>query len=83
MAIPYIYFLYIYLAGVGFLLLFGLSSLYHMLRFGFLSFVSVFTTFIMTAGVLTILFLSYQVLSLIDWKQSWDLTILFKAVNPF
>ncbi len=83
MAIPFIYFLYVYLAGVGFLLLFGLSALYHMLRFGFLSLVSVATTFLMIAGVLTILFLSYQVLMQIDWQQAWDLEILFKAINPF
>lgn len=83
MVIPYIYFLYAYLAAVVFLLLFGLSALYHMLRFGFLSLVSVTTTFVMIAGVLILLFLSYQILLQIDWQQAWDLEILFKAVNPF
>jgi len=83
LAIPYVFFLGLYLLGAAIVLLFGLSSLFHLLRFGFLSPVSVTMTFFLIAGTVVIVFLSYHSLVLIDWSHSLDLTVVWQAINPF
>ncbi|MBU1039145.1 hypothetical protein KKC17_02900 [Patescibacteria group bacterium] len=83
LAIPYLFFLGLYLLAVVILLFFGLASLYHLLRFSALSPVSVTMTFIMMAGTAIIIFLSYQQLIVIDWQQSLDLRLVLQALNPF
>lgn len=83
MLIPYLLFLAIYLLGVLVVLLFGLSSLWHLLRYGSLSFNSVSLTLLMIAGTVIILFLSYRWLSAIDWSQTFDLTDFIFNLNPF
>lgn len=83
MAIPYVIFLGLYFLGVVILTFFAISSLYHLLKFGFFSPTSIFTTFIMIAGTALILFISYRELGAIDWSQSLDLEFVFKTINPF
>lgn len=83
MAIPYIVFLGLYLLAVVILAFFALASLYHLLKFGYFSPTSIFTTFIMIAGTALIVFISYRELSAIDWSQSLDLEFVFSVINPF
>ena len=83
MFIPYYIFLILYLLGTGIVLLFALSSLFHLLKFGFFSPTSVFMTFILMAGMALILFISYQYLSPIDWQQELDVWEFMQTINPF
>lgn len=80
--IPYVGFLYFYLAVIVCLLLFGASSLYHLLKFGFFSPTSITMTFVMLAGTAFILFVSYEKLSPIDWGQTFDILSALQDINP-
>lgn len=82
LTIPYVAFLGLYLIVVVVMLFFALSSLYHLLRFGFFSPTSITMTFIMLAGTAFILFASYEQLVLIDWGQSLDLVTFVQELNP-
>jgi len=82
MAIPYIIFLGLYVIGLTMLLIFGLSSLYHLLRYGFFTPTSIFMTFGLIAGTAVILFISYQYVGAIDWGQSFDIELMAKNLNP-
>lgn len=83
MLIPYFIFLALYLLGVLVMLLFGLASLIHLLRFGFLSSTIVLTTMMIIIGLALILFLSYQILAPVDWQQTFDLGAFIYNLNPF
>ena len=83
MTIPLIFFLWFYLLATLIVLLFGLSSLYHLLKFGFLSHASVVMTFLLIAGTLLILFFSYRVLSVFDWTQRFDVGAFIVSLKPF
>lgn len=83
MLIPYVAFLIVYLVCVAIVLLFSFASLYHLLRFGYLSPVSVGMTFALIAGTILILFISYEYLALIDWTQTWDVWAFISSLNPF
>ncbi|MFA4818375.1 MAG: hypothetical protein WC621_00875 [Patescibacteria group bacterium] len=82
MAVPYYIFLLIYLLIAVALLLYGASILWHLLRYGFLSWGSVFLTFIMIAGTVVVLFISYRTLAPVDWNQSFDLFGFIFNLNP-
>lgn len=73
LAIPYLVFLGLYVVVVLVTLLFCVFSMYHLLRFGFLSPLAVVMSFVIIAGVVLIVASSYQVLSHIDWGQSLEL----------
>jgi len=62
---------------------FGISSLYHLLRFGFFTPTSIFMTFVLIAGTALIVFLSYQYIGAIDWSQSFDVELFARGLNPF
>ena len=83
MAIPFIAFLGLYLIAVFIVLLFGISSLYHLLRFGFFSPTSVIMTFIMLAGTALLMFISYRLLIVFDWSQSFDAWAFIISLKPF
>ncbi|MBI5466451.1 MAG: hypothetical protein HY974_04135 [Candidatus Kerfeldbacteria bacterium] len=83
MAIPYVIFLGLYVIGLIMLLVFGLSSLYHLLRYGFFTPTSVFMTFLLIAGTALILFISYQHIGAIDWGRSFDVELFAQSLNPF
>lgn len=81
--VPFIIFLGIYLMAVVVLLLFALSSLYHLLKFGFFSPTSIAMTFALIGGTAVILFASYGYLQAVDWSQSLDVGLLVQDLNPF
>lgn len=83
MVIPYIVFLGLYLVAVFIVWLFGAASFYHLVRFGFLSPLSITTSFTMLAGAVLIMFVSYQYLSAIDWSNGWDVMLFLSGLNPF
>ena len=83
MAFPFTIFLWFYLVAAFIVVLFGLSSLYHLLKFGLLSTTSVTTTFILVAGMVTILFVSYKLISPFDWSQSLDALDFITQLKPF
>lgn len=63
-----IVFYWAYLAVAAFSLIFFLMSLYHLLRFGFFSFVNVAVIFIFTFLISWLLFFSFQLLDSFDWS---------------
>jgi hypothetical protein len=83
MPIPFIAFLWFYVLAAFVVVLFGLSSLYHLLRFGILDTTSVTMTFILWAGTLCILFLSYRFITPFDWSQTFDLLDFAISLKPF
>jgi hypothetical protein len=83
MPIPFIAFLGLYLIAVFIVLLFGISSLYHLLRFGFFSPTSITMTFIMLAGTALLMFISYRLLIVFDWSQSFDVWVFIISLKPF
>ncbi|MFH1867290.1 MAG: hypothetical protein ABIJ81_04395 [Patescibacteria group bacterium] len=68
-AIPYSVFLIIYAVTMAVILFFAVSSLYHLLKYGFMSPLAVFMTFLLIAGTAFILVVSYLSFSVIDWQQ--------------
>lgn len=83
MAIPFTIFLGLYLFVVLIVLLFGLSSLYHLLKFGVLSATSVTMTFALWAGTAVILFVSYVLIAKFDWGQTFDVVEFVVQLKPF
>lgn len=72
MVIPLIAFLFLYLLFVFGWLIFSFIAVYHMLRYGQINFVSVFSVLAYTAGCAAVLFFSYRYLSPIDWSAGFD-----------
>jgi hypothetical protein len=62
--------LYVYGFFVLLYIIFALINIYHLLVFGFLSFESFFMTFLLIAGTILILFITYKLGIAIDWNQS-------------
>lgn len=84
LAIPYTVFLGLYLLIAVVFVAFGLSSLYHLFRFGFLSTSAIIMSFVLMVGLVFIAALSYRMLSHIDWGQSLEfgqVVANFKAFN--
>lgn len=57
------------IALIGIFVIAGFN-LYHLFSYGFLSFSSFFVTFLFLAGVVLILFITYQYGAQIDWSQT-------------
>ncbi|MCX6744358.1 MAG: hypothetical protein NTX82_02430 [Candidatus Parcubacteria bacterium] len=62
--------LIIYAIALAGFFIFAIFNLYHLFNYGFLSFTSFFVTFLFLAGVVLILFITYQFGSQIDWSQT-------------
>lgn len=75
--------LYIYFAFLAVWLVFSLVAIYHMIKFGFVSFTAFFATFVFIGVSVFLLAQSYNFLSPIDWNA--DVKILDGMVNqiPF
>ena len=83
MSLPLVILLWGYLLAVFIVLLYGLSSLYHLLKFGFLSHTSVLMTFFLLSGTTLILFFSYRWLTAFDWSQTFDVWQFVVSLKPF
>lgn len=73
MEIPLILFYYIYMAAVAVFLVYLLFNIYHLLRFGFLTFGTISIIVLYLIGATIILSTSFSVINTIDWNQSWSL----------
>lgn len=71
MEIPITIFLFIYLLYILIFLFFSFFNLYHMLRFGFVS----FGAYVITIGYIVVtllaLFVSYYYIAQIDWENTF------------
>lgn len=76
-------FLYIYFAFLAVWLIFSLIAIYHMIKFGFVSFTTFFAVFVFIGVSVFLLAQSYNFLSPIDWNA--DVKILDGVVKqtPF
>jgi len=74
MTIPLVAFLYLYLLFILLWLIFSIIALYHIIRYGQISFFSVMVTMAYLMATMAVLFLSYEYLSQIDWEVG--LTVL-------
>lgn len=68
MTIPLIGFLFFYLLFVFIWLIFSLIALYHVIKYGQISFTTFLATFAYLAGSVLILYISYQSLGQINWN---------------
>jgi hypothetical protein len=66
-------FLYIYCAFIAIYLIFVLFNLYHLIKFGFLTFGNVFISFIFIGVTVILLFFSFVYINTIDWTQSFTI----------
>jgi len=64
-------FLIAYGIFIALFLIFAIINLYHMFTWGFLNFESFFMTFILVAGTVLILFITYELAKEIDWTQTF------------
>ncbi len=82
-AIPYWVFLIPYCLVMLLLVVFAGINLFHLLRYAFMSPVAVFTTFLLIAGTVFILLVSYYFLSPFDWFQELTFNNNVNSFNPF
>ena len=82
-SIPYIYFFIVYLLIVLMVLFFAAASLYHLIKYGFMSGLGIFMTFLLIAGTVFIFLLSYEAISAIDWQQQITLGQTTNTYDPF
>lgn len=73
MAIPLIYFLYLYLVILFLGALFAFFNIYHMARFSFYSFTAFLTTALFCLGVAAILLTSLVTVSGFNWQIDWQI----------
>lgn len=66
---PLYYFLFAYILFLALILIFSFFNVYHMIKYGFLSFESVVMTFVFLCGIIFILFLTYEAGTNINWQQ--------------
>ncbi len=62
--------LVLYLIFVAIFIVFAIVNIYHLIAFGFLSFESFFMTFLLIAGTILILFITYKLGLAIDCSQA-------------
>lgn len=62
-------FYYLYLLVVMFFILYSLFNIYHLLVFGFSSFVNISIIVLYLVAAMIILYFSFTQLALIDWQQ--------------
>jgi len=73
--ISYLVFLIIYGVLLAIFAVLAIADLYHLFAYGFLSFASFLATFLFLAGIILILFITYQIGSQIDWTQTFTIKI--------
>jgi len=69
MTIPLTIFLVLYAAFLVFYVIFSFFNIFHLMKFGAISFTTYFMAFLYLAGILVVLFFSYQGLAAIDWSE--------------
>lgn len=80
---PYSYFLIVYLLAMAMILFFAAASLYHLVKYGFMSPLGMFMTLLLIAGTMYVLLLSYEALAAIDWKQQISIGQSANSFDPF
>ncbi len=68
MSFPLIIFLYIYFAFLFVWLIFSVIGVYHLIRYGFLNFMTFFSLFAYAALSFLILSVSYNYIKEVDWN---------------
>jgi hypothetical protein len=61
----------IYGLALALFIIFALINLYHLFRFGFLSFTSFFMTFLFLGTSVLVIFITYKLGQNIDWTQTF------------
>lgn len=72
--IPITIFLFIYLAFVGLIVIYGLFNLFHVIRHGHLDAALYFATITFLLVFVVALFGSYMLLRKVDWSQKINIT---------
>lgn len=73
-------FFYLYLVIVGGFLIFAFFELYHLFKFGFLTFGAIILAIIFVAVTGLILFFSWQTIQTVDWSEQFN---FFEINNNF
>ncbi|MDD5340939.1 MAG: hypothetical protein PHC97_00705 [Patescibacteria group bacterium] len=66
-------YLVIYGISLALFFLYALINLYHLFRFGFLSFTSFLATFLFLGATVLLLFITYKLGLPIDWTQTFTI----------
>jgi hypothetical protein len=64
-------FLVIYGLALFLFVIFALINLYHLFKFGFISFTSFLATFLFLGATVLVLFITYKLGQSIDWSQTF------------
>jgi len=72
-------FLFLYYAFLAVWAIFSLIGIYHVLRFGFKTFVTFFVTFAYLAVSVIILFISFNLINQVDWTLEASTGDLFNT----
>ena len=83
MSIPLFVFLILYFIFLCFYFIFALVGLYHLAKYGGLNFTSFLMFFLFLAITIIILFISYEQLSIIDWKRSIEFLNSFDKSSTY
>ncbi len=71
---PFIIFI-VYIVGLVFFLFLSIVNLYHVLRFSFMRKVSIIMTAVYFGLIVVIVLVTLQLVSDVDWTQTWDISI--------
>jgi hypothetical protein len=80
MSFPLSIFLYIYLVFLLIWFIFSIIGVYHMLKYGFLNFMTFFSVFLYFTVSVAMLLVSYNFISGIDWNL--NITIFKDFLSP-
>lgn len=70
MSFPLYIFLFVYFLFLFGWVVFSLLAIYHMVKFGAVTFATFFSSFVYIAGSAALLFISYNFLSQIEWNMN-------------
>jgi hypothetical protein len=76
-------FLYIYYGFLAIYLIFVLANLYHLIKFGFLTFGNVFISFLFVAITVTLIYFSFVMIQTANWNNSFIIFDMSDTPNPF
>jgi hypothetical protein len=60
---------------IGMWMIFAFFNIFHALKFGYINYISYFMTFILLGATVIILFIGYDLLSEVNWYQTFSFGI--------
>ncbi|MFH1188197.1 MAG: hypothetical protein V1688_05080 [bacterium] len=83
MQISLMLFLYIYYGFLAVYLVFVTANLYHLIKFGFLTFGNVLISFLFIAITVILIYCSLALVRTVDWNYTFTIFNTTEETNPF